>query len=81
MSLLLSDLPCHVTATVQAVCANAPELLPHHLSRLEDLGFLPGETVWVVQRGPGGQEPLAVAVGNTLFALRLCEARCITVCL
>jgi ferrous iron transport protein A len=46
---------------------------------LAELGFLPGEPVRVVQRGPGGREPLAVQVGDTLFALRLLEARCIQV--
>jgi len=33
----------------------------------------------VLRRGPGGREPLAVVVGDTMFALRLLEARCIQV--
>lgn len=32
-----------------------------------------------LRRGPGGREPLAVQVGDTLFALRLLEAECIEV--
>jgi ferrous iron transport protein A len=35
--------------------------------------------VQVLRRGPGGREPLAVRVGDTLFALRRAEARCIDV--
>jgi len=49
------------------------------VQRLLELGFLPGEPVRVVQRGPGGREPIAVQVGDTLFALRWVEARCIAV--
>jgi ferrous iron transport protein A len=47
--------------------------------RLGELGFLPGEPVRLMQRGPGGREPIAVQVGDTLFALRWVEARCIDV--
>jgi len=35
--------------------------------------------VQVLQRGPGGREPLAVVVGDSMFALRLAEARCVAV--
>jgi len=49
------------------------------LHRLEELGFIPGEPVAVLRRGPGGREPLAVRVGDSLFALRLVEAQCIEV--
>lgn len=49
------------------------------VDRLAELGFLPGEPVEVVQRGPGGREPLAVRVGESMFALRLLEARCVLV--
>ncbi len=48
-------------------------------SRLAELGFLPGESVMVLRRGPGGREPLAVQVGETVFALRALEAACIEV--
>jgi ferrous iron transport protein A len=43
------------------------------------LGFIPGEPVQLLRRGPGGREPLAVQVGDTQFALRLLEAGCIEV--
>jgi len=49
------------------------------VQRLSELGFLPGEPVHVLRRGPGGREPIAVQVGDTLFALRWVEARCIEV--
>jgi ferrous iron transport protein A len=81
MTTLLADLPNGVHATVQAVCANDPHLNENHLRRLGELGFLPGEPVQVLRRGPGGLEPLAVVVGDTMFALRLMEARCISVSL
>jgi len=76
---LLADLPNGAHATVHAVQGNGPDLDEHHLRRLGELGFLPGEPVQVLRRGPGGREPLAVVVGDTLFALRLMEARCIQV--
>jgi len=79
MTTLLADLPDGAHATVLAVRANGPDLDEHHLRRLGELGFLPGEPVQVLRRGPGGREPLAVVVGDTMFALRLPEARCITV--
>ncbi len=49
------------------------------LRRLGELGFLPGEPVQLLRRGPGGREPLAVVIGQTMFALRLLEAQCIEV--
>lgn len=49
------------------------------VQRLGELGFLPGEPVQLMQRGPGGREPIAVQVGDTLFALRWVEARCVGV--
>jgi ferrous iron transport protein A len=66
-------------ATVVRVQASSPVLDEAMLRRLGELGFIPGEPVQVLRRGPGGREPLAVRVGDTLFALRLAEARCIEV--
>ena len=79
MTILLADLPDGTPATVLRVLANGLVLDEHQLRRLGELGFLPGEPVQVLQRGPGGREPLAVVVGDTMFALRLAEARCIAV--
>lgn len=77
--MLLADLPCGACATVVQLEPAAPEINGATLHRLAELGFLPGEPVQVVQRGPGGREPLAVLVGDTLFALRRIEARCVHV--
>ena len=77
--MLLSDLPKGILATVQQVCARSRDVDDAALQRLAELGFLPGEPVQIVQRGPGGREPLAVLVGDTLFALRLLEAGCVEV--
>ena len=42
--------------------------------RLRELGFVDGEQVEVVAKGPLGAEPLLVQVGYTRFALRRSEA-------
>lgn len=42
--------------------------------RLRELGFVAGEQVEIVARGPVGAEPLLVQVGYTRFALRRAEA-------
>lgn len=47
--------------------------------RLLDLGFVDGEPVRVIARGPLGGEPLAVQIGFTRFALRIAEANRIRV--
>jgi ferrous iron transport protein A len=79
MTSLLADLPDGAHATVLAVRGQGSVLDARQLQRLGELGFLPGEPVQVLRRGPGGREPLAVLVGDTLFALRLVEARCVAV--
>ena len=61
------------------VVASSADVGPATLRRLGELGFIPGEPVRVLRRGPGGREPLAVQVGETQFALRLLEANCIRV--
>jgi ferrous iron transport protein A len=47
--------------------------------RLLEIGFVPGERVRVVALGPGGNEPIAVRIGGTMFALRRHEAEHILV--
>ena len=75
----LTDLPDDSRARVKAVVDAAPELEAGDLRRLGELGFIPGEPLHLIRRGPGGREPLAVQVGDTLFALRWVEARCVEV--
>ena len=47
--------------------------------RLRDLGFVAGEPVRLVARGPLGADPLLVQIGYTRFALRRAEAARVTV--
>lgn len=47
--------------------------------RLRDLGFVPGEPVRVVARGPMGGDPLLIQIGSTRFALRRNEAARVTI--
>lgn len=77
--MLLAELPAGTLAQVASLTPATADIDANALRRLAELGFLPGEPVQVVQRGPGGREPLAVMVGDTLFALRLVEARCVRV--
>lgn len=75
----LSQLPTGTHATVVRVQAASSHTDGATLERLGELGFIPGEPVQLLQRGPGGREPLAVVVGETMFALRQLEADCIEV--
>ncbi len=75
----LKDLPTGARARVIGVAPAVPELDAGELRRLGELGFIPGEPLQLLRRGPGGREPLAVQVGETVFALRLLEAQCVEV--
>lgn len=69
---LLSELRQGATAVVTGV-----EYRPGEdpvAARLEDLGFVPGECLRVIARGPIGGDPMVVQVGFTRFALRRSEA-------
>ena len=77
--MLLSQLSNGQHAQVTCLIASSPEVGDATLRRLGELGFIEGEPVQMLRRGPGGREPLAVQVGDTLFALRLLEAECIKV--
>jgi ferrous iron transport protein A len=73
----LSDLPLHSSALVESVQElHANDAIAR---RLQELGFVTGEDVRLVARGPVGGEPLLVQVGFTRFALRRSEARRILV--
>ena len=76
---LLSDLPNGTQATVTGLVAGANAVHSATVRRLGELGFIVGEPVQMLRRGPGGREPLAVRVGDTQLALRLAEAACIQV--
>nr|WP_267472912.1 FeoA family protein [Stenotrophomonas rhizophila] len=71
-SVTLSDLPMHSSALVESVQdLHANDAIAR---RLRELGFVKGEDVRLVARGPVGGEPLLVQVGFTRFALRRSEA-------
>ena len=78
-TLCLHQLADGERATVAGVVSASAEIDAVALRRLGELGFLPGEPVQLLRRGPGGREPLAVLIGETMFALRLLEAQCIEV--
>ena len=77
--MLLNELRNGAHATVARVVSTSPEVDAAALRRLGELGFIPGEPVQMLRRGPGGREPLAVVIGDTMFGLRLLEAQCIEV--
>ena len=77
--MLLNELPNGALATVSRVVATSADVDAVALRRLGEIGFIPGEPVQLLRRGPGGREPLAVLIGDTLFGLRLLEAQCIEV--
>jgi len=68
----LSNLPRGHVGTVRAVTEAHPN--DAIARRLKALGFVQGERVRLVTRGPFGGDPLLVQVGGTRFALRLAEA-------
>jgi len=73
----LSDLALYDSALVESVQElHANDAIAR---RLKELGFVKGEEVRLVARGPVGAEPLLVQVGFTRFALRRSEAARIVV--
>ena len=63
----------HITGLISS---DTPEQLMLR-QRLEELGFLPGETLRVVARSFPANDPIAVRIGNSTFALRRHEAEMI----
>ena len=72
----LADLPPDMTAIVAGI--DATSVGAGVARRLAEIGFLPGETIRVLARVPGGN-PIAVRIGNSTFALRRHEAACVRV--
>ena len=68
----LSELQDQVTAVVTAVEDRVP--VDPIARRLRELGFVRGEPVRIVARGPVRKDPVLVQVGFTRFALRKAEA-------
>lgn len=76
---LLAMQPQQTATVLQLIAPMDTHIEPNLLMRLGELGFLPGEQLTVLHRGPGGREPIAVQIGDTIFALRALEASCIAV--
>ena len=70
--MILTELPWRTPAIVESVEDHGPQ--DNIARRLRELGFVNGEEVEVVAKGPVGAEPLLVQVGFTRFALRRSEA-------
>jgi ferrous iron transport protein A len=77
--LKLSDLKTGAVARVLSVASLDSPGSVELGRRLAELGFLPGEKLRIVARGPMGREPIAVRIGTGTFALRLFEASCVRV--
>ena len=68
----LSDLAKGATAVIHEVDdANPNDPIA---GRLREIGFVRGEPVRIVAKGPLGGEPILVQIGFTRFALRRAEA-------
>lgn len=73
----LDDLALRVAARIAGV--RAPAGAPEWAAWLAEIGFLAGEPVMVLARARPGGDPLVVRVGDSTFALRRAEARCVQV--
>ncbi len=71
----LSGIGIGQTVTIREVRTGVSELEGGDIGlRLLELGFVEGESLRVVAHGFPGNEPIAVRIGNTTFALRRFEA-------
>ena len=75
----LDQWPSQVWAEIASLVPARDEVDRAVLLRLLEIGFLPGEPVQIMARGFPGNDPLAVRVGHTTFALRSHEAALIRV--
>jgi ferrous iron transport protein A len=67
--------PVRKQSSAARLSRQAAKLAERELAlRLFEIGFIDGELVRVVARGCPGGDPVAVRVGNTMFALRRFEA-------
>lgn len=75
----LAELPLRVDAWVQGLQMDTTPDDTAVLLRLLEIGFLPGEPVRLIGRAFPAGDPLAVRIGSSTFALRLCEANLVRV--
>jgi ferrous iron transport protein A len=77
VSTTLEDLPLHRPARVCDLAA--PPAAPEWAQWLTEIGFIPGEPVMLLARARPGGDPMVVRIGDSTFALRRAEARCVRV--
>jgi len=73
----LCELKRGVRARVVAIQSENAD--PQLRLRLIEIGFVPGEIVRIIAHGHPGNEPIAVRIGGTTFALRRIEAQYVRV--
>jgi ferrous iron transport protein A len=78
-AVLLSSLRAGAKATVAEILPPRGAHDRELALRLIEVGFLPGERLQVIARGQPGDEPIAVRLGHTAFALRRFEAAFVSV--
>ena len=64
---------------LQVVDVRVPDAMPEWHAWLEEIGFIPGESVCLLARALPWGDPLVVRIGNSTFALRRAEAACVLV--
>lgn len=69
---------CDLAAGSTAVIQHIPSGHDEHITRLRELGLVPGTKVRLVRRAPFG-DPIEVAVRGSRLAMRRSEARHIKV--
>jgi ferrous iron transport protein A len=77
MRVSLDDLPYHTPATVTEIQWDA--LSEGDARKLRNLGFDEGVAIESLYGAPFGRDPLAVRIGRMQIALRLAQARLISV--
>ena len=77
----LADLPKGARARVRGIRTVAVADGDQLGRRLQEIGFVEGESLRIVAHGFPRGEPIAVRVGGTTFALRRFEAQCVLVTL
>jgi len=75
----LDTLPQGLPAIVEGITPSGLKAEQALALRLMEIGFLPGEQVRVIAKGFPANDPLAVRVGQTTFALRRHEAALVQV--
>lgn len=69
---------CDLTAGTSAVIQDIPAGHDEHITRLRELGLVPGTKIRLVRRAPFG-DPIEVSVRGSRIAMRGSEARHIRV--